>query len=126
MTSPADSKNPPLAEPGKRPSGANIGGVSASADSGLADWAQRSNERADGPALGHTPPGDGASGAARPRVDGAKPTRGPTGNDDDGDEWRHPPVAPVDERNPLRSLGNAIADTLTGSEPNTPRQPPKR
>ena len=36
--------------------------------------------------------------------------------DDDEDEWRHPPVAPVDESNPLKSLGKAVSDTVTGSE----------
>jgi len=39
-----------------------------------------------------------------------------TGGDDpdsDRDPWRHEPVAPVDERNPLKSLGRAVADTLT-------------
>ena len=34
--------------------------------------------------------------------------------DDDEDEWRHEPIAPVDERNPLKSLGKAVADTVTG------------
>ena len=32
------------------------------------------------------------------------------------DEWRHEPVAPIDETNPLKSLGRAVADTLTNSE----------
>jgi len=34
--------------------------------------------------------------------------------DEDEDEWRHEPIAPVDERNPLKSLGKAVADTVTG------------
>ena len=33
----------------------------------------------------------------------------------------HPPVAPVDERNPLKSLGEAVADTVTGSDADTSR-----
>ena len=45
--------------------------------------------------------------------------------DDDEDEWRHEPIAPVDESNPLRSLGKAVGDTVTGSDPAT-RVPPKR
>jgi hypothetical protein len=44
------------------------------------------------------------------------PAAGSPQVDEDEDEWRHPPVAPVDERNPLRSLGEAIADTLTGGD----------
>ena len=83
MNTPADSANPPLAEPDKRPSGANVGGKAAPA-----------------------------------------PT--PAAADDDEDEWRHPPVAPVDERNPLRSLGKAVADTLTNSDPQTKHRPPER
>ena len=41
-------------------------------------------------------------------------------DDDDEDEWRHAPVAPIDERNPLRSLGKAVGDTVTGSDANPP------
>lgn len=44
-------------------------------------------------------------------------------DEDDGDEWRHEPVAPVDESNPLRSLGKAVADTLTGSGNDAPAAP---
>ncbi|MDQ6638939.1 MAG: hypothetical protein M3Z15_04655, partial [Pseudomonadota bacterium] len=54
-------------------------------------------------------PATKGAGATRPADAGAKP-------DDDEDEWRHAPVAPVDERNPLKSLGKAISDTVTGSE----------
>lgn len=43
--------------------------------------------------------------------------------DDDEDEWRHEPVAPVDEPNPLRSLGKAVGDTVTGSGADTPASP---
>src|SRR6185369_8720387 len=39
--------------------------------------------------------------------------------DDDEDEWRHEPVAPVDERNPLKSLGSAVADVATGGAEDT-------
>jgi len=49
-----------------------------------------------------------------------KATRGSTGatsndEDEDEDEWRHEPVAPIDEGNPLKSLGKAVGDTVTGS-----------
>ena len=40
---------------------------------------------------------------------------GATSNDDDEDEWRHEPVAPIDEGNPLKSLGDAVGDIVTGS-----------
>ena len=46
-------------------------------------------------------------------------------DDDEEDEWRHEPIAPVDETNPLRSLGKAVGDTVTGSDPDA-RVPPKR
>ncbi len=46
-------------------------------------------------------------------------------DDDDEDQWRHEPVAPVDEPNPLRSLGKAVGDTITGSDRDTPA-PSKR
>jgi len=56
---------------------------------------------------------------ATPRA-GATPAAGATGaesaaNADDEDEpWRHDPVAPVDEQNPLKSVGRAVADSITG------------
>ncbi|HEY2560106.1 MAG TPA: hypothetical protein VGI48_10400 [Caldimonas sp.] len=43
--------------------------------------------------------------------------------DDDADSWRHEPVAPVDEPNPLKSLGRAIAGTITAGEAAEPGQP---
>ena len=57
----------------------------------------------------------------------AEPGRKPTGADarakrddeDDEDEWRHEPIAPVDEPNPLRSLGQAVGETVTGSNQDT-------
>jgi hypothetical protein len=65
-----------------------------------------------------------ADDRAAARGDGAAP--GPSGGagakrreDDDEDEWRHDPVAPVDERNPLKSLGRAIADVATGGAEDT-------
>ena len=41
-------------------------------------------------------------------------------DEDDEDEWRHEPIAPVDQPNPLRSLGEAVGETVTGSKPPTP------
>ena len=36
-------------------------------------------------------------------------------DDDEGENWRHAPVAPKDA-NPLDSLGHAVTDSVTGSE----------
>jgi hypothetical protein len=43
--------------------------------------------------------------------------------EDDGNPWRHTPVAAVDEPNPLKSLGRAIADVVTDAEEGEPEQP---
>jgi hypothetical protein len=161
MTASENRDEPPLAEPGKRQAGGDVGGVASTIASGAADWAQRSSERADAPAVapastgdgvdaaagqridrgGHAAPGDagGASAPAeRPVSDAAasapaaaatapvgRAAAGPT--DDDGDDeepWRHEPVAPVDETNPIKSLGKAVADTVTGSgdKPDAPKR----
>ena len=83
MTAPADPRDPPLAETGKR----------------TTDAAGATHDAA-------ASPGDARSNP-----------------DDNDDEWRHAPVAPVDEPNPLKSLGQAVADTLTNADAETPRQP---
>ena len=75
MNVPRKPADPPMAEPGRRPTGAD--GISA----------------AD----------------ARVKRD----------HEDDEDEWRHEPIAPVNEANPLRSLGKAVGETVTGSDPGT-------
>ena len=54
---------------------------------------------------------------------GSNVDRGRGDADDDGDRWRHEPVAPVDERNPLKSLGRAVADSLTDGAEGTSEQP---
>jgi hypothetical protein len=54
----------------------------------------------------------------------AEPGKRPT--EDDEEEWRHEPVAPVDESNPLRSLGKAVGETVTGSDPDRATTPRKR
>ena len=91
MNAPVKPTDPPLAEPGKRPTGKRPTG---------------GDDRA-------TPPRSGQRGGATGAADAA-PQR-----DDDEDEWRHEPVAPVDEPNPLRSLGKAVGETVTGSDPDT-------
>ena len=50
----------------------------------------------------------------------AKPPIVKRDDEDDEDEWRHEPIAPVDQPNPLRSLGEAVGETVTGSKPPTP------
>jgi hypothetical protein len=63
---------------------------------------------------------------ATPRADTPRATGNaqPGGNaDPDDDEWRHEPVAPVDEPNPLKSIGRAVADTITGGAANTSKKP---
>jgi hypothetical protein len=119
MTLPADPKDPPLAEPGKRPFGADVGGIRATAEPGVADAAQRSSERGDRPASDERP----APAAEATRGPPSAPAKAGSNADDDEDEWRHEPVAPVDERNPLKSLGEAVADTLTGGDPDATRAP---
>jgi hypothetical protein len=155
MSAPRDD-DPPLAEPGKRQSGKNVGGMRASADAGLGDATQRSMERGDDSPLGRASTGNAGGGAREPRIDmggkdapgsAATPTglgerpasedratpragtgtvgrRGGAANDgEDGDSWRHDPIAPVDEQNPLKSLGRAVADTLTGGAEDTSKAP---
>jgi hypothetical protein len=72
-----------------------------------------------------------AGPATKPGGSDAAPSTGATGtdrranaDDDDEDEWRHEPVAPVDERNPLKSLGRAIVDVATSRSGPAPK--PKR
>ena len=66
----------------------------------------RSDDRA-------TPQADQTAGAAAGAPAGAPSGRTHTRDDDDEDAWRHEPVAPVDEENPLKSLGRAVAETIT-------------
>jgi hypothetical protein len=42
--------------------------------------------------------------------------------DDDEERWRHEPVAPVDEPDPLKSVGRAVADVVTGGSPDASKQ----
>lgn len=77
---------PPLAEPGKRRSGASTGGIARSADGGIADAQQRAAERKDEA----TPTDDAASVAherEEPRDEGA-----------------------------VESIGRSVSDVVTGSD----------
>lgn len=49
-----------------------------------------------------------AAGTPKPLPDAQADDR-----DDDGEPWRHPPVAPQDE-NPLKSFARSISETVTG------------
>ena len=155
MSAPHNETDPPLAEPGKRASGGDVGGMRSTADAGIAAQTQRSLERGDESPLGAASTGGGAA-ARDPRVDlggknapgsadtpsgpgegpaageraapgsRAAPTAGrtdPAAEDDDGDTWRHAPIAPVDEKNPLKSFGRAVADAATGGAEDTSKQP---
>lgn len=81
MTLPRTPADPPMAEPGKRPSGADVGGMRATADGGLADATQRDTERRDENQTGRASVGDASGGAADPRVDlGGTPQPGASGD----------------------------------------------
>jgi hypothetical protein len=107
MSAPVNPADPPMAEPGKRPTGAAAGAPRN-------EPASRGGKKRDA----------GTSASIGAKVE-ASPTGTPATQADDEDEWRHEPVAPVDESNPLRSLGKAVGDTVTGSGPDTPA-PSKR
>ena len=115
MTAPVNPADPPLAEPGKRPTGSDVGGIRATPQAGVAEAARRSSERGDDAA---TVPAGAATVPARARSSGSE-----RADADEEEEWRHEPVAPIDETNPLRSLGKAVGDTVTGSEGQTPIRP---
>lgn len=69
MNPPANSADPPMAEPGKRPTGADVGGVAAAPQTGVAEAMQRSMERREQPVIGRASTGDAAGGASDPRID---------------------------------------------------------
>jgi hypothetical protein len=99
MATPNDSRDPPMAEPGKQQAGADVGGMSRSAE----------------PAGAPSPPsGAPASTGAPAGTSGA--------GDDDEEPWRHPPVAPRDE-DPLKSLGRSVSETVTGPLDDKPAKP---
>lgn len=50
---------------------------------------------------------------AKPATDPVKPL--PDTVDDEGEDWRHAPVAPKD-KGVIESLGESISDVVTGSE----------
>ncbi len=73
------------------------------------------NDRRDRPMAEPGKPQAGADPGARPSpapTSSGAPAAQPA--DDDEDPWRHPPVAPRDE-DPLKSLGRAISEPVTGA-----------
>jgi hypothetical protein len=126
MSTPERDVDEPLPEPGKRPAGASVGGIRATADDGLADATERSLERSVDPATGRASTGGAVGGAVAP-ADAAGRADFAAGEDrdadEDDDEWRLPPVAPVDEENLLKSLGRSIADAVTGGAEDTSKKP---
>jgi len=76
---------------------------------------EQTDDRTSSPGAGATPAGASERPVAgeHAAAPGAVGARG-VAADDDEDKWRHEPIAPVDERNPLKSLGKAVADTVTG------------
>jgi hypothetical protein len=65
------------------------------------------------------------SPANKPRgVPARRPADAPVDDklDDNGEPWRHPPVAPRDE-SPLKSLGESISETVTGPLKDKPGAP---
>lgn len=131
MKAPANPARPPMAEPGKRPSGADVGGVRAAAETGVAEAAQRSSERGAEPRVTTTGrPSSAPSTASAPSTPATRATGiavveagAKRNNDDEEDEWRHEPIAPVDERNPLKSLGKAVSDAVLGADDGAPATP---
>ncbi len=79
-------ETPPLAEPGKRRSGASTGGIAQSADSGIAAAQQRAAERKD---------------EARAEDEAASVAR----------EREEPP-----DEGAVESIGRSVSDVVTGSD----------
>ncbi len=139
-----------MGEKGKHPAGADVGGIRSTADGGLADALQAEAERKDAATSGRAATGDASGSSTGPVLDaGGKREPGSSGGaggegrrsaaatpstrasttpapstgaafDDEEDAWRHAPVEPRDESNPLKSLGKAVGDTVTGSEGSAP------
>jgi hypothetical protein len=124
MSTPEDDVDDGMAEPGKPPVGAGVGGMRSTADEGPGDATRSSMGHGGGPAIGPASSADASGGAVDPRA--TRATGGANagaGRDDDDDEWRHPPVDPVDEQDPLKSLGRAVADVITGGAEDTSKEP---
>ena len=121
MATTNDPRDRPMAEPGKQQAGSEVGGMSQSADAGLSDSAERSQERAsEQPAAREAPPSAPAARPAGGMAEGGLPPA--QVGDDDEEPWRHPPVAPRDE-DPLKSLGRAISEPVTGAVDDDPAKP---
>ncbi len=113
MSTPEHDVDEPLAEPGKRPAGASVGGIRATADEGLADATQRSMEHRDDPPTGRASTGDASGGAADPRVDlGGKNEPGSS-----GDASAHADRPRSDDRATPRPATHATGHADVDAEP---------
>lgn len=119
MNDPKQTRTPPMGEPAKHPEGASVGGMSQTADGGLADASQRSMEHRDETRPTGTGPAKAAAkpAATTPASAGKSPNDA-SWNDDEGENWRHAPIAPKDA-GVLDSLGRSISEAVTGSEADT-------
>ncbi len=123
MSAPEDDVDDGMAEPGKRPVG---GGMRATADAGPGDATRSSMGHGGDPTIGRASSADTSGSAVDPRTTrptGRAKVAAGAGRDDDDDEWHHPPVDPVDEQDPLKSLGRAVADVITGGAEDTSTEP---
>ena len=146
MASTREQGRPPMAEPGRRDTGASTGGIARNADGGLADALQRSSERGDDDATGAATTGEGLSGGTEPRLDlggknepgsasgadvpigsaGAsatpRPDRAQTASrpsprhEGGGTATRNHADTEPPDEGPLESLGRAIGEPLTGAD----------
>jgi hypothetical protein len=69
MTNPDSLERRQMAEPRPAPEGADVGGMSSTADAGLGRFTQRSTERAETDPVGPASTGNASGGAEAPRLD---------------------------------------------------------
>ena len=67
---------------------------------------------------------DSKKPADKPDAVPARPAAGAPADDldDNGDPWRHPPVAPKDQ-GPLESFGRSVSEIVTGPLADKPGKP---
>jgi hypothetical protein len=128
-TVPANDERPPMAEPGRRRSGASTGGVAESPTQGVEDALQRSTERGLDEPLG-TSTGNAAGGAGGPRIDlggtnepGAGPGTTPPGSDAVPRSGGSGNTAPQ-ETTARPASGSPSSARERAVEPHHPEEPP--
>lgn len=127
MTFAPDSSERPMAEPTPAKRGADVGGMRASADGGLADATQRSMEGRD-----EVPPPSSSADEPEAAESGGKATAAPARDnnaawdaDDAALEQSDEPVSPRNE-SPLESLGKSISEVVTGEGTSPTKAPSGR